>query len=310
MKNECLVGWEWIAQYIADVTNVYVSVAATPQCEAAAVQRVITEMAHLQKEGFRMNIEMVRGLLFKYMEDKLTVFDTPKAAKRMPLPKDEQVSQNELARQRQESELQKYSADLERYRLRERNIEFAGRLVAAAKPLEGWFRWVSSGPAEGTSRPGETTKGGANHFTSWLNGKAEEPDRNANMNCWEAVFFTAYKAGLANLLRLRLIHGQATVAARAKIGAGVGEAYYDSLTDSLGYRNSFPFVPNVGLCPSPGDIVFIDRHEHVTLCVEAGADIMVMSHWNKPTDGFHRYRIEQFSVSSIPRVVRFGAMPL
>jgi hypothetical protein len=152
-----------------------------------------------------------------------------------------------------------------------------------------------------------TTKGEVNHFVSWLNGNGNELDRNANINCWEAVFFTAYKAGLVNVLRLRQIHDQATMAASAKIGAMVGETYYDSLTDSLGYQNSFPFVPSVGLCPNPGDIVFFDRHEHVALCVEAGADIRVMSHWDKPKDGFHRYHVDEFTLN---RVVRFGSMPL
>src|SRR5215469_8533191 len=148
MKSDCLFGWEWIAQYIADVTNVYMLEAATPQFEADAVQQVIAEMAKLQKDGYALTAEKVKELLFNKLGQRLLVCSTPKAAKKIDLPKGEQLSQNNLAQQLQEAELQKHSSDPERYRLRERNIQLAGRLVAAAKTLEGYFRWVRSGPSE------------------------------------------------------------------------------------------------------------------------------------------------------------------
>jgi len=312
MKSQHLVGFEWTAQYITDVTNVFLFEAASPENEVAAVQFVINEMAKLQRKFYAINAEKVRDLLFTSLESSLTVVFPPEAAEQIPLPVNVQpLSQTELAQRLREAELQRYSTVLERHRLRERNIQFAGRLVSAALELEGWFHWVPGGPKyKGETSTFHLTKktseGKTNRFVSWIKGGGNEPDRNANMNCWEAVFFAAFKAGLVNLGRLRQIHDQATLAAQGKSAL----QYFDSLTDSLGYQNSFPFVPSVGLCPSPGDIVFVDRHEHVALCVGIGADIIVMSHWKHPKDSFHRYPIEQFSVSSADREVRFGSMPL
>jgi len=77
MKSDCLFGWEWIAQYIADVTNVYMLEAATRQFEADAVQQVIAEIAKLQKDGYPLAAEKVRELLFKKLGQRLLVYGTP-----------------------------------------------------------------------------------------------------------------------------------------------------------------------------------------------------------------------------------------
>lgn len=301
MRIKYLVGFEWIAPYIADVTNAFLLKALLPESAPSAVESVITEMARRQRDQQPITAEAVRDLLFEYLRDAVFVFDTPEAAKKITLPKDEQpLSQHELAQQLREAELQKYSAEIRRYQVRSRNIEFARRLVNAAEQLEGWFHWVPAGPAEGTSFARETTtEGEADDFAYWLNRGRNEPGAKANMNCWEAVFFAAYKAGILSIHRLRLIHGKATMAARTTNGF----AYFNSLTDSLGYQNSFPYVPSVGLCPSPGDIVFFERDHHVALCVEGGSSIIVMSHWKHPKDGFRRYNIDEFTVNMN---VRFG----
>lgn len=301
MRVHSLLGFEWIAQYVADVTNAFLLEALNPEGAPSAVESLIAEMARLQQRQQLMTAEMVRRLLFEYLTGGLLVFDIPEAAEQMAVPKNEQpLRQNELERRRHEAELQKYSAEIQRYHLRRPNIQFAGRLVSAAEQLEGWFHWVPAGPAERTSFASETTNGGeADHFAYWLNRGRNEPDHTANMNCWEAVFFAAYKAGLVSIHRLRLIHGKATMAARATTAF----AYFDSLTDSLGYQNSFKYAPSIGLCPNPGDIVFFERDHHVALCVETGASTIVMSHWKHPRDGFRRYDIDEFTVNMN---VRFG----
>ena len=229
---------------------------------------------------------------------------TPEAAKRIPFPKaDVLLTVSELAKRQHEVEMQAHSAQIERFKSRSRNPEYSDRLISAAKALEGWFHWVKSGPTEAKYVPREkTSEGETNDFVVWLHGRGNEPTREANMNCWEAVFFAAYKAGLISIAKLRTIHIKATMAGKADA------TYFHSLTDSLGYKNSFPYVPSVSLTPLPGDIVFIDREYHVALCVANGLRITVMSHWYIPRDGFNRYDIDEFTQTSTP--LRFGNLPV
>jgi hypothetical protein len=301
-----LFGFEWIAEYIAQVTNEFLKHAVLPDEAASGVQGVIREMADRQKHGKTglLSEECLRKLLFDGLEFSLFTNGTPEAVEQIPFPKaGVLLTETELAKRQYEVILGEHSTQLERFKSRARNPEYADRLVNAARALEGWFHWVKSGPTEGTFFPREkTSEGETNDFVLWIHGRGDEPAREANMNCWEAVFFAAYKAGLMSIAKLRAMLIKATMSGRAQT------AYFESLTDSLGYQNSFPYVPTVSLNPVPGDIVFIDRDHHVALCVENGLKVTLMSHWKYPRDGFNSYNIEEFTQTSM--ALKFGSLPV
>lgn len=305
MARANLFGFEWLAEYIADVTNAFVKKALLPQDAGSAIECVIGEMARRQKSGGRfLNEDQIRKLLFDYLYETVFTPDIPQEAKNIPWPKGEAPSQNEVVKLQEKAELQKYSADIQRFKLRRRNIQFSQRLVEAADGLAGWFNWVKSGPTEGTFFPKETTtEGETNHFVQWIHGRGDEPTQHDNLNCWEAVFFAAYRAGLLSIARLRAIHIKATMAGRA------GNGYFDSLTDSLGYQNSFPYVPVAVLIPEPGDIIFLGRDHHVAICVETGFSVKVMSNWTMPSRGFGRFDLKEFTGNGLFDV-RFASLPV
>ena len=305
MAKENLFGFDWLAEYIADVTNAFVKTALLPNSANDAIECVIGEMARRQKDGGRfLNEDLIKKLLFSYLYETVLTPDIPKEAEIIPWPKGQAPTQSEVAKLQEKSELQKYSADMERFKLRRRNIQFSQRLVDAADGLAGWFNWVKSGPTEGTFFPSEkTSEGETNHFVQWIHGRGDEPTQSDNMNCWEAVLFAAYRAGLLSIARLRAIHIKATMAGRA------GNGYFDSLTDSLGYQNSFPYVPIAVLIPEPGDIIFLGRDHHVAICMETGSSVAVMSNWSMPSRGFGRFDLEEFTANGL-FAVRFGSLPV
>lgn len=52
----------------------------------------------------------------------------------------------------------------------------------------------------------------------WIHGRGYERTQRDSLNCWEGVFFAAYKAGLMSIPRLRVMHIKATIAGR--VGSG------------------------------------------------------------------------------------------
>jgi hypothetical protein len=308
MQRHLLVGFEWLAAYIADVTNAFVADAPNfTQIAPSAVDSVVEQMATLQKtmSAYFLRDEAVKKLIFETLALGMNGY-APEAAAKIPWPKKgEQPGEGELDRQLHQAELHKYAGQISRFGLRQRNMHISQSLVDAALRLEGWFHWVNSGPTDRQFFPKEKTGGGeTNHFVEWVHGRGSEPGMRANMNCWEAVFFAAYKAGLLSIANLRVIHTKATIAARQSSG----DSYFRSLLNSLGYADSFPYVPSVGLVPAPGDVVFFQDEHHVALCVGNGDPIKVMSHWKHPRDGFRSYRIGEFTG---PRFeVRFSSLPV
>jgi hypothetical protein len=90
-------------------------------------------------------------------------------------------------------------------------------VVAAARDLAGRLRWRgATGPdPKAEWRSSETTKERhPNHMAIWLHrDHVPEPAEDAIMNCWDAIFFSAYRARLVDKEWLRQIYGYASTAA-------------------------------------------------------------------------------------------------
>jgi hypothetical protein len=231
------------------------------------------------------------------------------------------------------------------------------RLARQSYAMEGYFHWVPAGPEMGpqgrflpNERRPEAKSGKAeveddetnpDHFAIWLNRGGREPGKQSSMNCWEAVFFSAYKAELVSVQWLRLIHAKATQAARthlAPFGAdGFGgspilgqalapavqptqdgmmsearESYYGTLMSALGLSSALPIIPEIGLLPDPGDIIFVSDEHHVTICLEVLTapslqDIVVMSLWKHPSDGFQKLSIKE--CGGLTKYLKFAPCP-
>jgi hypothetical protein len=212
-----------------------------------------------------------------------------------------------------------YAVDIARIRgLRTRtSIQNGRRLAATAKSMKNWFRWIGTGPrepgfqyhdgipfglrtawtAKRTDNFGVFPSGIETHdikwdnFAKWLVENDEQPDYASYMNCWEAVFFSAWRANLVTKLRLQQIHQAAALAYRnryvANGGRGGAECYDEALKRALNFFASAPFKPEAGLIPREGDIVFWDGLQHVAISLgrtwaSGEPDDRVMSLWHNP----------------------------
>lgn len=188
-------------------------------------------------------------------------------------------------------------------------------LATQARALQDWFHWVSSGPVpvviplqhlaripqanepfkpKQTWSVKETDVGWETHelkhndFARWMNEGFGIPDQNAWMNCWECVFFTAFRAGLITSHRLGVVHDMATCVARGKHAQQVptaGSNYYTVLNHALGFRESVPMALKDGLIPREGDILFFDGNTHVAISLgrtwrSGVAEDRMMSLWH------------------------------
>lgn len=113
-----------------------------------------------------------------------------------------------------------------------------------------------------------------NSFLSWLiDGQGKEPNIHSNMNCWEAVLYSAIKATILNPGDLRSFYLKAF------------ESKNDGFTTELfNGKEAVPFMPDEGLTPEPGDIFMwegaaLRGFDHVAVCIEGGKSPMIMSHW-------------------------------
>jgi hypothetical protein len=210
--------------------------------------------------------------------------------------------------------LQKHGGDLERLeQLRRPEDRIRGIWYAkSALNLRGYFHWVSAGP-EGPEKNfmpktrwsiTHTDNEGSKHhpekrndFAIWITEGGTEPGPQSYMNCWEAIFFSAYKAGFS-LDMIRKIH---TNASQSASKTNIGNTYYDKLLGILKIHGNFPLIPEIGLMPQPGDIVFVDAEFHVTMCVGWKASdhwmssVQVMSLWTRPKDGFNLVTLATFA---------------
>jgi hypothetical protein len=161
---------------------------------------------------------------------------------------------------------QDYRAEFDKLtRLRtERSRARGESLAVAALQANGWFRWEKSGPNQPgyggilVSSPTAFRPEGTD-FARWVTLNAAEPGMRSTMNCWEAVLFTAYRAGLIDLGWLRILHDQAagTYERQYKDKApDAAERYFQKLINKLGFKESVPYKPEAGLYPRKGDLLF------------------------------------------------------
>lgn len=188
-------------------------------------------------------------------------------------------------------------------------------LAVQARALQNWFHWVSSGPvpavvppqhladipqANEPFKPKQTWSGTAtdvgweshapkhNDFARWMNEGYGVPGQNSWMNCWECVFFTAFRAGLITSHRLGVVHDMATCVARgkhARQNPTAGSNYYTVLNHALGFRESVPVALKDGLISREGDILFFDGNTHVAISLgrtwsTGVAEDRIMSLWH------------------------------
>ena len=139
----------------------------------------------------------------------------------------------------------------------------AEKVVKAALLMRGCFEWK-------TKEDVGSNPGGDNDFRRWLNHGAAEPDQHSTMNCWEAVYFAAYKAGVMPLATLQTLYNKPTSQGDATL---------------VGYAGAVDFDP-AAVHAAAGEVLFSDvegeASKHVVLAVGQG---MVMSCWNTQTGG-------------------------
>ncbi|MFD9293315.1 hypothetical protein ACFWBV_34720 [Streptomyces sp. NPDC060030] len=180
----------------------------------------------------------------------------------------------------------------------------ARKVVLAAKEMIGGLRWRgSSGPDKNTGfMPTLVTGWGKdNAFTQWLFASGPEPGSEGVMNCWEAVLFSAYRAGVVDKVWLTHIH---EIAAEAAVQAGENvqdrgndpdmvwafHVYYTSFRRSL-FRGDLSeyIIDNEGGFSGPdipaGELVFFDVSAHVAISMgtrDAAGRQKVLSMWIYP----------------------------
>jgi hypothetical protein len=311
MHKCMLTGYEWLAEYIALVAESCRAHCELPDSLETAVIDAIRQLAASVKMQ-PLSKASIQRILFECMEYGAFVMEIPESAREVPFPiapSGKEAEERASNKRRELLQLQ-YGPALSLLRTR-RTVEVLKRgeiLAHAACELEGRFHWVPAGPEQGDNRKGfpkerwsqTTTEAGVedhpekrDDFAIWLNRGGKEPGAAAYMNCWEAVMFSACKADLVSVQWLRIAHAKATLAMRG------GGDYYQPLMAALGMPGATPIVPEIGLMPSPGDIIFVHGNHHVAVCVEVdeapGLDgITVMSLHSLPADGFLRIPLLQF----------------
>jgi len=224
---------------------------------------------------------------------------------------------------------QAHAEDVQRLRrLRTRLARDRGRLLAAAaRRMAGWFHWVNSGPVT-TGLLALSPNAGRlyapkehwdhspdnhgwyqhaprrNDFAAWVNATGPIPSPLAHMNCWEAVLFSAFRAGLTTVDWLRFMHRRAALV--NEFHRATSDHYGRALSHALGFYDSVHFVPSVGLVPYEGDIVYWSRDEHVAISlgrrwVNGRAEDRLMSHWHNNNGTFSELTLED-----LPQGMRTG----
>ena len=110
------------------------------------------------------------------------------------------------------------------------------RVVAAGRSMKGSLQWQGGSFPEKHSdyqAAKFTSWDYLNEFTCWILGQGQEPSSSSAMNCWEAILFMAYKAGVVSKARLVEIHDAATSKA---IERQSQSAYYLQLRMAMNYN--------------------------------------------------------------------------
>jgi hypothetical protein len=139
-----------------------------------------------------------------------------------------------------------------------------------------------------------------NDFGVWMRGGAT-PTASSKMNCWEAIMFAAFTAGLTTAAALRKIHADAASTGKA---AGSIVAYANVIANSLGFGSS---VPLAALHPGRGDIVFFNKTDHVALSLgsrTAAGEHEVVSLWVLPPNPATQHFVSFLQRTTIEELVR------
>jgi cell wall-associated NlpC family hydrolase len=139
-----------------------------------------------------------------------------------------------------------------------------------------------------------------NEFAVWMRGGAQ-PSLTSKMNCWEAIMFGAFRAGLVTEARLRQLHVAAAAAGVAAAagsgGASAGNAaYMRAVGNFLGLPAAIALTTSAE--PRRGDLVFFGGLTHVALSIgnETVSGVRkhnVMSLWHLPGSGANLVSVYQ-----------------
>ncbi|MCF6476294.1 hypothetical protein FAF44_49340 [Nonomuraea sp. MG754425] len=171
------------------------------------------------------------------------------------------------------------------------------KVIAAGEELVGSLQWRGpSGPDEnaGWGLRRETAWGYAHDFFRWLLGEGPEPTAWSTMNCWEALMFTAYRAGVVDKRWLDQVYQHASLDARIADLTGNRAYAFDVfarwVTYSLAPGLRLPYVidpaTGIGVTDIPrGFVIFVDDIAHAMLSLgtrDTHGRQEVLSHWVYP----------------------------
>ena len=168
----------------------------------------------------------------------------------------------------------------------------AERVVQGALSMEDQLYWSGPAGADPHMDPTTTTDRSTDdltadetnddQFAQWILGGPEPSGVDGQMNCWEAVMFSAYKGGVVDKAFLVDIYDRCRVQGQAN-GEG---AWYATLEQALGVNAAVAMDATHE--PARGDIVFMDGLAHVALSLGSttgAGEHEVMSLWILPMDG-------------------------
>jgi hypothetical protein len=219
---------------------------------------------------------------------------------------------------KQSTNLHKMAASSERAeiaRLRSEKSKVNGRKLAeAAIALRHQIRWLPRGQEAflgiSTGTDSKSAKG-VNHFALWLQGMELDGLAEVRMNCWESVFYTAYKADLISRGVMRVLFADASIKGQVKIGeAGLlalarndppsepqRKSAYAVYLKTMFHHLKGPEAVKINRredTPKKGDLVFVDGMSHVGKKPAPGMDIVpyLMSLWTHDNE---RYTLLPFT---------------
>lgn len=201
-------------------------------------------------------------------------------------------------------------------RLRSEITKANGRKLAeAAIALLHRIRWLERGQEAflGISTETHPKSGrGVNQFALWLQGMELDGLPEVRMNCWESVFYTAYKANLISRGVVRGLFAEASNLGQVAIGEAsrlglarnnppselqtksklAYEVYLTTMFRHLKGPEAVPIKRGEDV-PEMGDLLFVDGMSHVCICVgmrpaPQGNDLVpyVMSLWHHDNESY------------------------
>lgn len=197
------------------------------------------------------------------------------------------------SKHKQSTDLHQVAASSERAeiaRLRSEITKANGRKLAeAAIALQHRIRWLERGQEAflGISTETHPKSGkGVNQFALWLQGMELDGLAEVRMNCWESVFYTAYKANLISRGVVRGLfadasnQGQVAIGEASRLGLARNnpplelqtksksayEVYLTTMFRHLKGPEAVQIKRGEDM-PEMGDLLFVDGMGHVCICV-------------------------------------------